>query len=150
MTDWDNLIDPAKTQRIDIKLIPEIYPTADIKQPWPIELTGNNPVSVIVEPLPIPNFIGLDLGTKDQTVAAVFKDGVINKVYNNKMPTHDPYSNPDALIYYQCGCGAILDPHTKSFASLNNAAMNEGWKVRWNKDGSGYQPFCVECGEGVE
>ena len=55
-----------------------------------------------------------------------------------------------AMVYYECNCGAILDPKTKSFAHLNNAAMNAGWKVRWNSNGTGYQPFCVKCGEGVE
>jgi hypothetical protein len=44
--------------------------------------------------------------------------------HKNKVPTHDPYSNPDAHIYYQCSCGAILDPGTKSFAQLNNVAMD--------------------------
>lgn len=72
------------------------------------------------------------------------------KEYNNKVPTHDPYTNPNAHIYYECSCGAILDPGTKSFASLNNAASENGWKVRWNKNGQGYQPFCVKCGEEVE
>lgn len=70
------------------------------------------------------------------------------KEYNNKVPTHDPYSNPDSHIYYQCNCGAILDPGTKSFAALNNAAMNAGWKVRWGHEH--YIPYCVKCGEGVE
>lgn len=70
------------------------------------------------------------------------------KELNNKVPTHDPYTNPNAHIYYQCACGAILDPGTKSFASLNNAAMNAGWKVRWGE--KSYQPYCVKCGEGVE
>lgn len=70
------------------------------------------------------------------------------KEYSNKMPTHDPYTNPNAQIYYQCSCGAILDPGTKSFAALNNAAMNAGWKVRWGE--TSYKPYCVKCGEDVE
>ena len=70
------------------------------------------------------------------------------KVYNNLPPTHDPYTNPNSQIYYQCNCGAILDPGTKSFASLNNAAMKAGWKVRWGE--IAYQPYCVECGKEVE
>ncbi len=74
----------------------------------------------------------------------------IEKVYNNKVPTHDPYTNPDAHIYYQCNCGAIFDPGTKSFAALNNYASETGWKVRWKKDGQGYEPFCVDCGKDVE
>jgi hypothetical protein len=66
----------------------------------------------------------------------------------NKHPTHDPYTNPNAHIYYQCGCGAILDPGTKSFAALNNCASDKGWKVRWGADS--YVPYCVKCGEDVE
>ncbi len=74
----------------------------------------------------------------------------LEKVYNNRMPTHDPYTNPNAQVYYECKCGAILDPGTKSFASLNNAASDKGWKVRWKQNGEGYEPFCVECGKDVE
>lgn len=70
------------------------------------------------------------------------------KKYNNSMPTHDPYTNPDATIYYECGCGAILDPNTKSFAALNNHASDKGWKIRFTDNG--YEPYCVKCGEGVE
>lgn len=77
------------------------------------------------------------------------EDLKITKVYNNKMPTHDPYTNPNAQVYYECKCGAILDPGTKSFAALNNAASDKGWKVRWRSDGMGYEPFCVECGKDV-
>lgn len=68
--------------------------------------------------------------------------------HTNKVPTHDPYTNPNANIYYQCNCGAVLDPGTKSFAALNNAAMNAGWKVRFGHEY--YAPYCVKCGEGVE
>jgi hypothetical protein len=66
----------------------------------------------------------------------------------NKHPTHDPYTNPGAFLYYECNCGQVLDPKVKSFASLNNAAMNAGWKVRWGP--TSYVPYCVKCGEGVE
>ena len=74
----------------------------------------------------------------------------LEKEYNNKMPTHDPYTNPNAQVYYECKCGVILDPGTKSFAALNNAASDKGWKVRWKQNGEGYEPFCVECGKDVE
>lgn len=74
----------------------------------------------------------------------------LEKVYNNLSPTHDPYTNPNSHIYYECKCGAILDPNTKSFAALNNYASEKGWKVRWRQDGAGYEPFCVECGKDVE
>lgn len=76
-----------------------------------------------------------------------FKITHIPKFLNNK-PTHDPYTNPNAHIYYECGCGAILDPGTKSFAQLNNHASNAGWKVRFGQEG--YTPYCVKCGENVE
>ena len=69
-------------------------------------------------------------------------------VYSNIKPTHDPYTNPNAHIYYECACGAILDPKTKSFAALNNCASEKGWKIRFGSDG--YMPYCVKCGEGVE
>ena len=67
---------------------------------------------------------------------------------NNLKPTHDPYANPNANIYYECSCGAILDPNTKSFAQLNNHASKMGWKIRFGADG--YTPYCVKCGEDVE
>lgn len=67
---------------------------------------------------------------------------------NNKIPTHDPYTNPSAYLYYECKCGQRLDPHTKRFAELNNAAMNNGWKIRWGSEY--YIPYCPECGKDVE
>lgn len=66
----------------------------------------------------------------------------------NAKPTHDPYTNPDCYLYYECGCGAILDPHTKRFAELNNHASAKGWKIRFGDDS--YVPYCVKCGEDVE
>lgn len=80
--------------------------------------------------------------------ASLIPENMLKKVYSNKMPTHDPYTNPDTHIYYQCACGAILDPGTKSFAALNNAASDAGWKVRWGSET--YVPYCVECGKDVE
>jgi len=66
-----------------------------------------------------------------------------NKLRSNKVPTHDPYTNPNSHIYYSCDCGNILDPGTKRFAELNNAAMDNGWKVRWGHEY--YEPFCPQC-----
>lgn len=54
----------------------------------------------------------------------------------------------DAHIYYECSCGAILDPGTKRFAELNNRASEAGWKIRFGE--TGYTPYCVKCGEKVE
>lgn len=66
----------------------------------------------------------------------------------NKIPTHDPHTNPNAFLYYECKCGERLDPHTKSFAGLNNTASLAGWKIRWGSDS--YMPYCPKCGEEVE
>lgn len=64
------------------------------------------------------------------------------------MPTHDPYTNLNAFLYYECKCGQILDPHVKSFAALNNHASEVGWKIRFGSEY--YVPYCVECGKDVE
>lgn len=102
-----------------------------------------------------PTILGIDWAKpgsdKTVTIAGKIDDTGkihIEKVYQNKVPTHDPYTNPNAHIYYQCNCGAILDPGTKSFAALNNAAMVSGWKIRFGHEY--YVPYCVKCGEGVE
>lgn len=73
-----------------------------------------------------------------------------DKVWNNKVPTHDPYTNPNAQIYFQCSCGAIHDPGTKSFAALTGSASKAGWKVRFITGVDHYTAYCVKCGEGVE
>lgn len=90
--------------------------------------------------------LGVDLSSGPDKTALTKEE--YERKYNNKMPTHDPYANPNAQIYYQCACGAILDPGTKSFAQLNNCASNTGWKIRFRE--IGYVPYCVKCGEGVE
>src|SRR5258705_13743669 len=79
------------------------------------------------------------------------EDGSIAiKEFNNQIPTHDPYTNPGAFLYYECECGQRLDPHTKRFAELNNSAMNSGWKIRFGS--SYYIPYCPECAKekGIE
>jgi len=118
-------------------------------------------------------FIGIDLGAGDsQTILTTWENGKIkhrvippeelyieeaapvsehawsNLKIKNKKPTHDPYTNPNAHIYYECDCGEILDPQTKSFAQLNNCASEKGWKIRFTD--KGYVPYCVKCGEKVE
>lgn len=68
----------------------------------------------------------------------------------NLVPTHDPYTNPGAYLYYECECGQRLDPNVKSFASLNNYASEAGWKIRWGAEH--YVPYCPKCAEekGIE
>jgi hypothetical protein len=100
--------------------------------------------------------LGIDLGSGDsQTILTTWENGEIKhrvippeELYVNAKPTHDPYANPNAHIYYECNCGAILDPKTKSFAQLNNHASAVGWKIRFGEHG--YTPYCVKCGENVE
>lgn len=96
------------------------------------------------------NILGPEWGEpKDYDAYGTHKE-LLNKQkeYNNSMPTHDPYTNPNAIIYYECSCGAILDPNTKSFAALNNHASEKGWKIRFTD--KGYVPYCVKCGKDVE
>lgn len=69
--------------------------------------------------------------------------GVKDDRITNKIPTHDPYTNPGAFLYYECECGQVLDPKVKSFASLNNHASNANWKVRWGPHH--YVPYCSKC-----
>lgn len=66
----------------------------------------------------------------------------------NLVPTHDPYTNPSAHLYYECECGQRLDPNVKSFASLNNHASEAGWKIRWGAEH--YVPYCPKCAEEKE
>ena len=86
-------------------------------------------------------WLGVDLGSDDRTNHIEWIKTI--KERTNKVPTHDPYTNPNAYIYYSCDCGNILDPDTKRFAELNNAAMNAGWKIRWGHEY--YEPFCPKC-----
>ena len=78
----------------------------------------------------------------------VMRPDGLKECTNLKPTTHDPYTNLSSYIYYQCNCGAVLDPGTRSFAALNNAASLARWKIRFGE--VGYTPYCVKCGEGVE
>lgn len=54
----------------------------------------------------------------------------------------------EAYLYFQCdGCGAILDPNTKSFKTLQDKRAEAGWACKWNIDGMGYKVYCAECGK---
>lgn len=80
--------------------------------------------------------------TSDDTAYIIFKER------SNKVPTHDPYTNPNSELYYSCECGQVLDPGTKSFAALNNAASIQGWKIRFGA--MYYVAHCPKCGEGID
>lgn len=54
-------------------------------------------------------------------------------------------------LYFQCEtCAKLFDPHTRSFAALNQKRYEAGWLVKWNVDGMGYKVYCTECKEGVK
>jgi hypothetical protein len=74
--------------------------------------------------------------------------GTTWSIIPNKVPTHDPYTNPDARIYFECSCGAIHDPGTKRFAVLTTSAGNAGWKIRFGPEH--YIAYCAKCGEDIE
>lgn len=103
-------------------------------------------------PTDVPNRIGIDLAKIHEMSKVIeqAKTDIINTTGLNKIPTHDPYTNPGAYIYYQCECGDTFDPQVKSFAALNNAAMTSKWKIRWGQDH--YIPYCPKCVEekGIE
>lgn len=53
-----------------------------------------------------------------------------------------------ANLYFQCeSCDKILDPHTKSFAKLQEHRVKAGWFVKWSIDGMGYKVYCAKCVE---
>jgi hypothetical protein len=69
-------------------------------------------------------------------------------IRKNAVPTHDPYTNPNAMIYFECGCGQTLDPGTKSFAALTTFAGRMGWKIRFGVEH--YIAYCVGCGKDID
>lgn len=97
--------------------IPEVNPPAGIKQLWPFKCQDDPKGDI-------------DFGLMK------FKTQGSNLVDNNQ------------YLYFQCNeCLDIFDPHTKSFATLNQKRHEAGWKVKWNLDGMGYKVYCVKCGE---
>jgi len=123
------------------------WTTKPIYQPWPSGSTPIKPSLTINEDGPLGEAGEFTVEPVDQKeMNEWFKthpDLTAVKLRSNKVPTHDPYTNPNAHIYYSCDCGNILDPGTKRFAELNNAAMAAGWKIRWGH--KYYEPFCPEC-----
>jgi hypothetical protein len=76
------------------------------------------------------------------------QDSQWNNPRSNKVPTHDPYTNPNAYIYFECSCGEVLDPGTKSFTTLIKNASEADWKIRFGQDH--YQAYCAKCGVDIE
>lgn len=120
-------------------------------------------------PSEAPELTGLDLGTGERTILTTFEnDSIKHRVIDQselKVITWPKEATQGSslksqgsnlvddqqYLYFQCeGCKDILDPHTKSFAKLQEHRVNAGWKCIWNIDGMGYKIYCTKCGEKVE
>lgn len=169
-TSWDKVVKPMQEQAEEVKdwstgkAIAERQASAGVID-WPEEKLADAAIAIIGTVWPIPKeptSIGWDLSKgPDQTAYGIIEDSKvrpasateINAIYQasrvkNKVPTHDPYTNPGAYLYYECKCGQILDPKVKSFAALNNVASVVGWKIRFGHEY--YIPYCIECGKGID
>lgn len=83
--------------------------------------------------------LGLNTASNAATYAKTLKSQGSNLVDNEQ------------YLYFQCdNCNDILDPHTKSFAKLQEHRVNAGWHVKWNIDGMGYKVYCAKCGEKIK
>lgn len=133
--EWPSELSPISQQEIKNKLESAwpkvsqieastfIYTTKD--EPWPI--TGH-------------------------VVCDVDKDGNIDLTsLRDKLKSQGSNLVDDqAYLYFQCeSCNEILDPHTKSFAKLQEHRINAGWKCIWNMNGQGYKVYCEKCEEKV-
>lgn len=101
---------------------------------------------------PSENMIWTDPSAWPKGIAvAIRQSGKTN--YNVKTELKPQGSNlvdDQAYLYFQCeDCNKILDPHTKSFQTLQEYRVNAGWKCVWNMNGQGYKVYCAECGEKV-
>lgn len=133
--------------------------------PWPVKspedwLThtsdvANSPQSGITpEMLSIrETFIGWDRGTDDKTTIVKMQKNLNSGIIHVKSMAElksqgSNLVDEQAYLYFQCeGCGEILDPHTKSFRTLQEYRVKAGWACKWNIDGMGYKVYCAECGE---
>lgn len=100
-----------------------------------------------------PDLTGWDLGIGERTMLITFENDGFEHTVINQTELKSQGSNlvdAQAYLYFQCDdCNEIFDPHTKSFAKLQEARANAGWKCVWNIDGMGYKVYCTECGEKV-
>lgn len=75
----------------------------------------------------------------------------VSKDFTHSTTLHKESSNlidDEQKLYFQCsGCNTLFDPDTKSFKTLHDKAKEQGWKVKWNEGGQGYNIYCRECKE---
>lgn len=123
----------------------------------PVNLDPDGSIAKMVNDawLKAPELLTWDLGTGERTVLTKFNDnGDVTHTVISQTELKSQGSNlvdDQAYLYFQCeGCNEILDPHTKSFAKLQEARAKAGWKCVWNMNGQGYKVYCAKCGEKVD
>lgn len=93
-----------------------------------------------------PKLTGWDLGTEERTI--IYSNSVLHEIILQKELKLQGSNLVDdqAYLYFQCeNCSSILDPHTKSFKTLQDKRAEAGWIVKWNVNGQGYKVYCTEC-----
>lgn len=96
-----------------------------------------------------PNSITWDKGTDNKAVIVKVADGKVAYIGELKSQGSNLVDD-QAYLYFQCeGCNEILDPHTKSFKTLQDKRVEAGWKCIWNIDGMGYKVYCEKCEEKI-
>lgn len=89
-----------------------------------------------------PELIGADIGFDNKTIL------LRNQNYTQLKSQGSNLIDTEAYLYFQCdGCSNILDPHTKSFKTLQEKRVGAKWKVKWNLNGQGYKVYCETCEE---
>lgn len=94
-----------------------------------------------------PTKIGWDKSeNSDKTTIAKIENNIVTKIAELKSQGSNLVDD-QKYLYFQCeGCSEILDPQTKSFATLQEHRVNTGWKCIWNMSGMGYKVYCAKCG----
>lgn len=124
------------------------WPLGHDKMPWPISSnmaeevlkqdSGVTPEILGVKP------VNLDWAKSPTSSRLISHDSKIFKSQGSNLVDDQAY------LYFQCeSCNEILDPHTKSFAKLQEHRINAGWKCIWNMNGQGYKVYCEKCEEKV-
>src|SRR3982750_2131793 len=112
---WDKVIKPMQEQ---IKW-PLSENTAGVPENW-----GNWPK--------VPALKGIDIATGERTVLTILEhDGIKHKlIHQSQLKSQGSNLVDDQqYLYFQCEeCNEILDPHTQSFATLQEHRVNAGWK----------------------
>lgn len=71
-------------------------------------------------------------------------DGWTNQWKNMNIIEDDNYE-PDTILVFECKCGEVFNPNTKSFQRLANEAKACGWNIKFHLNKSGYDTVCQGC-----